>query len=155
MKQKTSYTIFVVLLLFFSVVGLITSIYLADLHYQAKSSEAICDINSTVSCTNLAQSEYSKIGPIPIAVLGIMAYVVFTIISLLLLFPNKIGTFHPKITTKNLAKAILSLAAISLLFTIYLIIVELVVSIFCLGCLVSWIATAGLFITSYLLYQKV
>ena len=155
MKQKLNYSLYVTLLLIFSLVGLLASVYLTELHYKVDSSETICDINSTISCTNLAQSKYSLIFGVPIAVLGIIAYVAFTVLSLFLLFPRAAKRVHSKLTVSKLVTAVLSLASISLLFTIYLIIVEVMVGIFCVGCLVSWVATVGIFSTSYLLHRKV
>ena len=144
-----------VLILVFAIIGLFSSIYLTNLHYKVESSNTICDINSTISCTNLAQSKYSTIGPIPIAVMGVIAYLAFIGLSLLMLFPKIALGIHSKLTFQNVVKCVLTLTSIALLFTVYLIGVELIVKIFCLGCLVSWVATAVLWVLSFIEYHKV
>ncbi len=152
--KKQNNKLIPVLMLVFAIIGLFSAIYLTHLHYKVESSDTICDINSTISCTNLAQSRYSTIGPIPIAVLGVIAYLTFIGLSLLMLFPKLALNLFTKLTVPNLTKSMLVLTSVGLLFTVYLIGVELVVKIFCLGCLVSWIATAALWILAFIQYHK-
>ena len=144
MKMPQTKTI-MYLLLIFSLTGLLSAVYLTDLHYQSQSSDTICDINSTVSCTNLAQSKYSLFFGIPIAVLGILGYLSFLGITIALFFRPKLNL---------LKKVLLALSSLALIFTIYLVFIELKVGIFCLGCLVSQGSTTATFILSYLLYKR-
>lgn len=143
------------LMLVFTIIGLSAAIFLTNVYYSNTSSNTICDINSTVSCTNLAQSEFSDIGPIPIAVMGVAAYLVFLLLSIFLLFPSMPLKICPCLNQKNLSKAMLIFTSIGMLFTVYLIIVEIIVQIFCLGCLVSWVATFALWILALVQYHKV
>lgn len=143
------------LMLVFVIIGLSSAIFLTNLYYNDASSDTFCDVNETISCTNLAQSEYSDIGPIPIAVMGLAAYLLFLVLAIFLLFPKLPLKICPCGTRKNLAKVMLFFTSVGMLFTVYLIAVEIVVKIFCLGCLVSWIATACLWVLAIILYHKV
>ncbi|MAG60501.1 hypothetical protein CL619_01820 [archaeon] len=155
LDKKLKEKIIPALMLVFTIIGLMSAIYLTDLYYSTESSDTICDINSTVSCTNLAQSEYSDIGPVPIALLGVVAYLAFLLISSLMLLPNFAKRICSCLTSKNLAKIMLILTSIGMLFTVYLIAVELIIQILCLGCFISWIATGALWILSFIQYHKV
>ena len=141
-------------LLVFSVLGLLTSAYLFSLHTKLQTSPAICDINSKFSCTNLAQSGYSSFFGVEIAAIGLIGYSLFTLLSLLMLMP-RLQQYLPKGTNeKRLLQVFVALIVVSVLFTLYLIAVEFMIQIFCLGCMVSWVCTTVLAITSYYLYHK-
>jgi uncharacterized membrane protein len=44
-------------------------------HHYAKSKTAYCDIGETFNCDIVNRSEYSSIGPMPVALIGILGYV--------------------------------------------------------------------------------
>ena len=138
MNQKKS-NIILYLILIFAIIGLLSSVYLTNLHYKTESTDTICDINTKVSCTNLAQSKYSNFAGIPIAILGILGYLSFLALTTALFF-------NPK--NSLLKKSLFTLASIAAVFTFYLIFVEFNIGIFCLGCLVSQISTVAILILS-------
>lgn len=151
MEKKTYAKI---VLLVFSILGLVTSMYLYSLHTALQSGSAICDINSKFSCTNLAQSGYSSFFGIEIAAIGLIGYSLLTILSLLILMPPLQNYLPKRMNEKRLLQIFLALIAISVLFTIYLIAIEFMIQIFCVGCMVSWTCTLVLAATSYYLYHK-
>jgi len=125
-----------------------SSIYLLQIHNKESDNPSVCDINDKVSCTLLAQSKYSSIAGIPIAAMGIVGYIVLLLTA--------ITHFHKlkENARQKLKQFQLSLASIAMLFTIYLIITEIIVGILCLGCLVSQISITIIFILSYIYYFK-
>ena len=150
METKKRSKVIPIILIIFSIIGLLSSVYLTKVHYKESNDPSVCDINDRVSCTLLAQSTYAKVGPIPIAILGIFGYILLLTLAILHL-TNKNN--NPKLT-KRLKLTQLSLTAIAMLFTIYLILIEFIVKIFCLGCLVSQISITVMFIASYIYYFK-
>ncbi len=146
-KQKSKKLIPIILLIF-SIIGILTSIYLTSIHLKESSSPTVCDINDKFSCTLVAQSSYSMIGPIPVSIIGIAGYSLLLILAILHL------TIKDQSLRQKLKYLQLSVISIAMLFTVYLIIIEVVVKLFCPGCLVSQASTTIMFIASYIYYFK-
>lgn len=64
-----------------SVVGLAVSIYLTVEHYTA-STVLACPENSVINCAKVTTSSYSKIGPVPVALLGAVYFVAMIVLCL-------------------------------------------------------------------------
>lgn len=63
------------------VVGLAVSIYLTVEHYTA-STVLACPENSVINCAKVTTSSYSKIGPVPVALLGAVYFVGMIVLCL-------------------------------------------------------------------------
>ena len=142
------------ILLIFSLVGLLTSLYLYSLHTSLQSSPAICDINSKFSCSNLAQSGYSSFLGFEIAAIGALGYGFLLLLSLFLVVQSFQNLLPKKVTEHHLLQVYLFCIIIAVLFTFYLIAIEIMIQIFCIGCMVSWITTLILCLTSWCLYHN-
>jgi uncharacterized membrane protein len=57
-----------------ALVGLAVSIYLTVEHYTA-STVLACPENSVINCAKVTTSSYSKIGPVPVALLGAVYFI--------------------------------------------------------------------------------
>ena len=126
------------LILFFSVVGLVASVYSVKTHYAVNVS-AICDINETFNCDVVNKSTYSQFLGIPVAFMGVGAYLFF----LLSLFTYK--------STKNemLLDFMGAAALIGFLFSLYLTYVEAyVLYTWCLVCLSSQLSILVILIST-------
>src|SRR3989344_7157739 len=77
MQQKH----FSISILTLSVLGLITSLYLVYNHYSPALEGSVCDITASVSCTVVNSGIYSKIAGIPVAVYGVVWFIVLGILS--------------------------------------------------------------------------
>jgi uncharacterized membrane protein len=53
-------------------VGLVVSVYLTATHYLAGQVPLVCVTNSIVDCAQVTTSAESMVGPLPVAVLGIV-----------------------------------------------------------------------------------
>ncbi|RMD58517.1 hypothetical protein D6825_00580 [Candidatus Woesearchaeota archaeon] len=67
-------------LILLAIIGILITGYLTHSHY--KPSAVICPADAALSCTQVLLSEQSKIGGIPVALIGLLAY--STILVLLL-----------------------------------------------------------------------
>jgi uncharacterized membrane protein len=124
--------------------GLAISIYLyrLDLRIEAQTASQQtaqtfqnleaepCDINAIISCSTVAKSEYSEIGDIKVALLGMVGYILLLIQYVLYLFYR-----NTKIIFLFAATALFGVA-----FSTYLTFLELaVIKAFCPWCVVSYV----------------
>lgn len=131
-------------LIILSTLGALVSSYLVYQHYKPLG-DAICNINNYVNCDIVNKSEYAEILGIPVAALGLAAYVVIFFVSLTLLR----GWF------KHAAISLAVFTAGGLVFSLYLTIVEFfVLHAVCLFCLASQAIILALFIISLLVWLK-
>jgi len=79
MKKKQLINFLIVL----SVLGLVVSTYLTY-HHFTPLADAPCDVNDSVSCSIVNRSSYAEIAGIPVAILGIIWFVVFGLLSQLI-----------------------------------------------------------------------
>lgn len=63
--------------LILSIIGLAVSVYLTIEHYAAPKSIA-CPESGAINCTKVTTSEWAKVGPIPLALLGTIFFVAMT-----------------------------------------------------------------------------
>jgi vitamin-K-epoxide reductase (warfarin-sensitive) len=108
-----------------AVVGVVVSSISLQHHYST-AQESFCNLSETVNCDIVNRSVYSKIGPIPVALIGILGY-------LALLALATIYRDTPQTPTVLLAVSILGLA-----FALYLTYIEgRILGVWCILCLTS------------------
>jgi uncharacterized membrane protein len=62
-----------------ALVGLAASIYLTIEHFTASTSLA-CPESATINCQKVTTSQWSHIGPVPVAVLGLVYFVAMSVL---------------------------------------------------------------------------
>lgn len=108
------------------VVGLLISAYLVGTHYFADQIPLACATGGIVDCEQVTSSAESMIGPIPVAVLGLIWFVGY----LVLLIPTAYMSPRQRLLNLQLAWAIAGLAAV-----FYLVYAELfLIGAICLWC---------------------
>jgi uncharacterized membrane protein len=112
--------------------GFIDSLYLTILHY--KNIAPPCTLHG---CEKVLTSAYSMFGPIPVALLGVIFYVVVIVICLLILVEGM----------KQLLKFFHFTVAVGFLFSVVLFLIQaLIIKSFCQYCLLSEVISTGLLI---------
>ena len=95
-------------------------------HHYAKSKTAYCDIGETFNCDIVNRSEYSRVGPIPVALIGVLGYAALAWFATV--YRSRPDT--PKI--------LLSASVTGLIFALYLTYIEgHVLGVWCILCLSS------------------
>lgn len=126
-------------------VGLALSLYSMS-HHVGFTSGALCDINATFNCDTVNRGPFSEIVGIPVALLGIIAYLFFGATALLKLR-------HPH--DRTLSLFLLLSTGGGFLFSLYLSSIEaFVLHTWCVVCLSSQFIVAGLFILSAVQFWK-
>lgn len=130
-----------------SLLGVLISIYLLILHYQ--DGQQICDINDALSCTQVKESSYAQLLGFPIALYGIIGYLILGIMSIMMLLRVRIlrnRYWRKAINDENL----FYLAFVALLFSLYLTYAEIfLIKSLCIFCLFSAVIIAAITILSY------
>lgn len=126
-----------------SLMGAGVSSYLTVSHYAAQSGAAsVCNINETFNCDVVNTSQYSELGGIPIALLGLGFYVgvaAFTFLG----FQNKDGSER--------APALLLAAAIgACLYSLFLAWASVQLGAWCLFCISLYITNTVLLVSGLL-----
>ncbi|GEM_PF-5173489 len=130
------------LLLIFTLLGLATSVYLVYNHYYPHLQGGICDITASVSCTVVNSGPYSTILRIPVAIYGIVWFLIF-------------GFFCWKALTENgVLPKVLGWNILGILFIIYFIYIEYVLGTVCPFCTVVHVLIAISLIISIFLYKQ-
>jgi uncharacterized membrane protein len=116
-----------------SVFGLADSSYLTVEHYTGSTSLA-CSDTGTVNCLKVTTSSWSHIGPIPVAVLGLVFFIAMTALCLPLAWR------WPELDVVRVAGAV-----VGVLSAVYLVWVELFrVDAICLWCTAVHVASVAL-----------
>jgi len=133
------------LLTVLALVGLASAIASLYVHGQLLTRPgylSFCDVNATVSCSQVYQSRYAYLAGAPVALLGALWYVAV----LLVLAGSRWGWPSLK---ENSPGYVFLLATAGLGFVLYMAYASLVLlKIVCLMCVVTYIAVAALFIIS-------
>ena len=112
-------------------------------HHYAKSKTAYCDIGETFNCDIVNRSEYSSIGPIPVALIGILGYA--TLAGLATIYRSRPDT----------PKVLFLTAAAGLAFALYLTYIEgHVLGVWCILCLSSLAIIASITVASGIVWRK-
>ncbi|MBT4916999.1 vitamin K epoxide reductase family protein [Candidatus Peregrinibacteria bacterium] len=128
----------------FAFAGLLDALYLTVTHYSG--ADIACGILE--GCDEVAQSKYSMVFGIPLALLGLFYYF-SVLLSLLLYFDTKKSIF---------AEFVIPVSAFGFLFSIYLTYLQIwVIEALCIYCISSAVSSTLLFIFSMIMlfrYKK-
>lgn len=115
--------------------GLLVSAYLTVEHYTSAGTFA-CPESATVNCVKVTTSAYSALLGAPVALLGLLFYVVMSALSLPL----------APLRSAAAVRLRLALACVGVVFVIYLVWAELFrIDAICLWCSAVHVITIGLF----------
>lgn len=130
----------------FAALGLVASSASAVVHYRLLLDPrytSVCDISSTVSCTEAYLSPYGSIFGVPVALLGVLWFVA---VAALLALPT--GGRDRRLA-ENVPGYVFALSTVGLAVVLYLAYGAFVaLKVVCLFCVLTYIAVAGLFIVS-------
>ena len=103
---------------------------------------SFCDINTTVSCTQVYLSRYSTVAGVPVAIFGVIWFAGV----LLLLLAGSVG---PQVLRENVPGYLFALSTAGLAVVLYLGYISIVVlKAYCVLCLTTDAAVVGLFLVS-------
>jgi uncharacterized membrane protein/protein-disulfide isomerase len=103
---------------------------------------SFCDINTTVSCTQVYLSRYSSVGGVPVAILAVIW---FTGVLLLLVA----GSVGPQVLRESVPGYLFALSTAGLAVVLYLGYISIaVLKAYCVLCLTTDAAVVGLFLVS-------
>jgi|TARA_B100001971_G_C17687821_1_gene285488 uncharacterized membrane protein len=149
LKQKLLY--FLVLL---ELLAIATSSYLITLHYD-DAGEGFCDISETFDCHTVNQSEYSELFGIPVALLGSLTFVFMLFLTYFLIKDKKLNLLKLELANHNILLILLSILIFSILFSAYLVYVELfILYTICLFCVVLDVLIVIMFLIVLYLLKK-
>lgn len=128
----------------FGLLGLATSSASAWVHYRLLNDptySSVCDVSSTVSCTDAYASRYGSVAGVPVAVFGVLF---FLLVLGLIALCRRSSTAAP-----NLPGYLFALSTVGLAAVLYLAYASFVVlGALCLLCVGTYIAVLGLFFAS-------
>ncbi len=138
-------------LLFVALLGLASSTAASVVHYRLLADplyQSACDINETWNCTQVYQSEYGTFWGVPVAVGGVIWFGAVTLLALVAL--RGAGRRGPAAELAGRVPAyIFVLSVVGLAVVLYLAWASFfVLGTYCLYCLVTYLAVAGLFVVS-------
>ena len=140
-------------LIIISILAIIVSIYLTFLHYS--SSSTFCNISEGLNCDVVNKSIYAEFPPgsgIPVAILGLLTFIVILIVVLKI--KNNKELFY--LSPKEISNYLFYLSIISILFAIYLLIIEAFFLLtFCILCIILDILILKTLIVSYKLKKVI
>jgi uncharacterized membrane protein/protein-disulfide isomerase len=129
----------------FAFVGLGAMLAAAAIHYRLllnPSYTSFCDINSTVSCSQVYLSRYSTAYGVPLAVYGSIWFA-----GVVILLAGTV--FAPQSIRESVPGYIFALSTGGLAVVLYLLYISFaVLKVYCVLCLVTDVAVVGLFIVS-------
>lgn len=121
--------------------GFFDSFYLTIIHYK----NIIPPCSVLHGCEKVLNSAFSTIGPIPLALFGLIFYILVIVTSLMIILENK----------KQLLKFFYLLVGIGFLVSLILFLIQaLIIGAFCQFCVLSEIISLGLIILAYLEFRK-
>lgn len=129
-------------LLILSLLGLATSSYLVYNHYYPNLQGGICDITAAVSCNVVNSGIYSKFLGVPVALYGVVWFILSGLLSWKLWESKDI---IPKLLWFNVG---------GLLFVFYFVYIEFLLSTICLFCTVVHVIIVLSLLLSILLYKR-
>lgn len=128
----------------FATLGLVASSASAWVHYRLLSDPtyaSVCDVSSTLSCSEAYTSRYGAVGGVPVALLGVLFFAF--ILGLVL------ACERSKTASRNLAGYVFAASTLGLAVVLYLAYASyFILGTVCLLCVGSYIAVIGLFLTS-------
>ncbi len=126
-----------------TILGLVTSLYLVYNHYYPHLQGGICDITAAVSCTVVNSGIYSTFFGIPVAMYGVLWFLI-------------LGTFSRKSwQDKKAIPKLLGWNILGMVFVLYFIYIEFVLGTICPFCTVVHILVSLSLVLSIILYKQV
>ena len=128
-----------------AIVGLGASVAAAYVHYRLlfdPSYQSFCDVNTTISCTQVYLSRYSTYRGVPVAVFGGLWFAVAGLLSVA-------GMTARQTVRESVPGYLFVLSTIALAIILYLAYASFfILKAYCLLCLITYAAVIGLFIVS-------
>jgi len=119
-------------ILVLALLGVLLGLYAVPLHY--KNGGSMCDINAKFNCDTVNKSQWSTLFGIPVAILGLLAYLVLT----LLVIKRKSFAYALGFTDKDYWQYVFVFVCVMLVFQLYLTYVEFfLIGSYCIVCLTS------------------
>ncbi|MAG47385.1 hypothetical protein CL617_02170 [archaeon] len=109
------------IILISSILAIITSGYLLNLHYS--ETESFCDVSQEISCDIVNKSIYSEIYGIPVSLLGMLTFIFISVLVLFALNNKKIFGFEKQ----DMYDWIFWIMIFSIFFALYLVYIEIFV----------------------------
>lgn len=132
------------LILLLSIVGVFVSAYATYQHYRPAGT-SFCNLNNVVSCDIVNKSKYAETAGVPVAIIGMLGYLILTGFALMLVTQRRERTSR---------KALVIFSGGALLFSFYLTFVELFwLQALCLLCITSQIIILLIFVISLMLWR--
>jgi uncharacterized membrane protein/protein-disulfide isomerase len=133
------------LLLAFAALGLGASTWSSYVHYALLTRpgySSVCDINSTVSCTQAYLSQYGSLWGVPVALAGVLF---FALVLLIVGFGGRSGVA----SRENVPAYIFVLSTVGLAVVLYLAWASFFkLNAVCLLCAATYVAVIGIFVVS-------
>ena len=139
--DKKRYESFLKAIMWLSVLGLATSIYLVQNHYAPPSAGSFCDFGETVSCSVVNTSVFSELLNVPVALLGVVWFLFLLWIS-----------WNAQTKPDNIP-SLLGWNVVGIISVVYLIIAEIILESICPFCTLVHIIIIITLTLSYLLYK--
>jgi len=128
-----------------AIVGLGASVAAAYVHYRLlfdPSYQSFCDVNTTISCTQVYLSRFSTYRGVPVAVFGGLWFAVAGLLSVA-------GMTARQTVRESVPGYLFVLSTIALAIILYLAYASFfILKAYCLLCLITYAAVIGLFVTS-------
>jgi uncharacterized membrane protein/protein-disulfide isomerase len=138
-------------LLLFALLGLASSTAAAVVHYRLIADplyQSACDINETWSCTQVYESQYGTFRGVPVAAAGVVWFAAVGLLSLVA-WRGAERTGPSGDLARRMPAYIFTLGVAGLAVVLYLAWASFfVLGTYCLYCLVTYLAVAGLFVVS-------
>lgn len=131
------------LILFLSVAGFLISLYLVQNHYAGATQGSVCDFGETISCSLVNTSIYSELWNVPVALLGVLWFIV----AILLAWK---GLKKPAVSVSLLV----GWSVLGLLSVIYFVAVEIILKALCPFCTLIHVVVVVILLLSIYLYRK-
>jgi uncharacterized membrane protein len=117
--------------------GVLISVYLTATHYFSEQVPLACSTNGVVDCEQVTSSAESYLGPVPVAVLGVVWFGVFLVLVLA----------RARGSSTQLLMAQMAWAVAGLLMVFYLVYAELfLIGALCLWCTAVHVIVVALFL---------
>jgi uncharacterized membrane protein len=141
-KKKNSSKTILKIIIFLSVIGLFSSLYLLQDHSSSATEGSFCDITDKISCSLVNSSTYSELFNVPVAMFGALWCVILGLLA------------FRAIKNEKLLQALLGWSIPGMLFIGYMIIAEFILGALCPMCTVVHAIVLITFILILYLYKN-
>ena len=131
-------------IIFLSLIGILLSSY-ALYHHYSEVVGSVCNVSDKISCDIVNRSVYSEFYGIPVALIGLLGYIAFIVVSYLLIRNNN----------RLYKRLLFGMALIGFLFSLYLTYIEAFkLYAYCPVCILSAIIITAILIISIILLRR-